>query len=89
MTLSDTLLEKRNPADYYEIIGLFPMATFDDTKSVIHSARSAIPAWSRAPAPARGAIFVKISLILPSRLGEIATVLTREKGKTLAEAKGK
>ena len=64
------------------------MSTFDDTKSAIHAACSAFPAWSRTPAPARGAILDKISQILTSRLDEIATVLTRGEGKTLAEAKG-
>jgi len=88
MTLSDTLAENCNPSDYNEIIGLFPMSTFDDTKSAIHAACSAFPAWSRTPAPARGAILDKISQILTSRLDEIATVLTRGEGKTLAEAKG-
>jgi len=44
-------------------------------------------AWSRTPAPARGAMLDKASQILTSRLVDIATVLTREEGKTLAEAK--
>ncbi len=87
-TSRDTPLEDRNPADYSEIIGLFPMATLDDTKSAIQAARSALPAWSRTPAPARGAILDKASQIFASQLNDIAIVLTREKGKTLAEAKG-
>ncbi len=86
--LNDTSLEDRNPADHHELIGLFPMATLDDTKRAIQAARSAFPAWSRTPAPARGAILDKASQILTSRLDEIATALTREEGKTLAEAKG-
>ena len=36
-----TPLEDRNPADYNEIIGLFPMATLDDTKSAIQFGLSA------------------------------------------------
>ena len=87
-TYSDTPLEDRNPADYNEILGFFPMATLDDTKRAIQAARVAFPAWSRTPAPARGAILDKASQILTSRLNDIATVLTREEGKTLAEAKG-
>ncbi|MGE5774634.1 MAG: aldehyde dehydrogenase family protein [Chloroflexota bacterium] len=87
-TASDVSLEDRNPAEHDEIIGLFPMATLDDTKSAIQAARSAFPAWSRTPAPARGAILDKASQILTSRLDEIASALTREEGKTLAEAKG-
>ena len=87
-TLSVTPSEDRNPANHNEIIGLFPMATLDDTKTAIQAARSAFAAWSGTPAPARGAILDKASQILTSRLNDIATVLTREEGKTLAEAKG-
>src|ERR671924_239523 len=57
-------------------------------KSAIQAARSALPVWSRTPAPARGAILDRASQILTSRLDDIAIALTREEGKTLAEAKG-
>jgi acyl-CoA reductase-like NAD-dependent aldehyde dehydrogenase len=87
-TSSDTPLEDRNPADYNQIIGLFPMATLNDTKSAIQAVGSAFAAWSRAPAPTRGANLDKASQILTSRLDDIATILTCEEGKTLAEAKG-
>lgn len=81
-------LENHNPADYREIVGLFPLATLEDTKDAIESARAAFPVWAKTPAPARGAILDKASQILAARLDEIATTLTREEGKTLAEAKG-
>ena len=81
-------LENHNPADYREIVGLFPLATLEDTKDAIESARAAFPLWAKTPAPARGAILDKASQILAARLDEIATTLTREEGKTLAEAKG-
>ncbi|MBK9925184.1 MAG: aldehyde dehydrogenase family protein [Anaerolineales bacterium] len=80
--------ENHNPADYNEVIGLFPMATLEDTKNAIDSARTTLPAWSKTPAPTRGTILDKASQILTARLDEIATALTREEGKTLAEAKG-
>jgi acyl-CoA reductase-like NAD-dependent aldehyde dehydrogenase len=82
------MLENHNPADYNEVVGLFPMATLEDTKSAIESARAALPAWSKTPASARGAILDKASQIITSRIDEIATALTREEGKTFAEAKG-
>ena len=81
-------LENHNPADYSEIVGLFPIASLEDTKNAIDAAHSALPAWSRTPAPTRGAILDKASQIITSRIDEIATALTREEGKTLAEAKG-
>ena len=87
-TPNGNALENRNPADYEEIVGLFPMATLDDAKNAIDAARSALPAWAKTPAPARGTILDKASQIITSRLDEIAKTLTREEGKTLAEAKG-
>jgi alpha-ketoglutaric semialdehyde dehydrogenase len=80
--------DNRNPADLKEVVGSFPKATVSDTKEAITSARAALPAWSNMPAPARGAILDKASQILTTRLEEIAIGLTREEGKTLAEAKG-
>ena len=40
------------------------------------------------PAPNRGAILDKASQIIAGRMDELAAALTREEGKTLAEAKG-
>jgi acyl-CoA reductase-like NAD-dependent aldehyde dehydrogenase len=82
------VLENRNPANHREIVGLFPMSTLDDTRNAIDSARSALPAWAKTPAPARGAILDKASQIITTRLDEMARTLTREEGKTLAEARG-
>ena len=87
-TLDGDALENHNPADYNEIVGLFPMATLGDARNAIDSARSALPSWVKTPAPARGAILDKASQIISARLDEIATALTREEGKTFAEAKG-
>ena len=84
----DNILENHNPADYNEVVGLFPMATLEDIRSAIDSARSAFPGWAKTPAPARGAILDKASQIISARLDEIATTLTREEGKTFVEAKG-
>ncbi len=88
MTLSDTRLEDRNPAEHKEIIGLFPMATLDDTKRAIQAARLAFPAWSRTPPRLKEQSSTKQARSLHPELDEIATVLTREEGKTPAEAKG-
>lgn len=80
--------ENRNPADHDDIVGLLPQATVEDTREAIAAARSALPGWSNMPAAARGAILEKTSQILSVRMDEIARILTREEGKTLAEAKG-
>ncbi len=80
--------ENRNPAKLDDVLGTFPLATVGDVERAIDAANAALPAWANMPAPNRGAILDKVSRILDARMGEIATVLTREEGKTLAEATG-
>jgi aldehyde dehydrogenase (NAD+) len=76
-----------NPASG-ETIGAFPMSTKEDTLGAIHAAREASAGWASMPGPARGAILEKASRILEARLDEFAAILTREEGKTRAEAAG-
>jgi len=80
--------EDRNPAAMDDVVGVFPKASVEDARAAIGAARTALPGWANMPAPARGAILDKASQILAARLDEIAQALTREEGKTLAEAKG-
>src|SRR5689334_11298070 len=85
---SGETFEDRNPADLQDVLGIFPKATTQDTQLAIEAARAALPGWSDMPAPARSAILIKASQLIEARIDEIARVLTREEGKTLAEAKG-
>lgn len=80
--------ENRNPAKFDEVIGAFPAATADDVHRAIAAAKAALPAWANLPAPARGAILDKASQIIDARHKELAAILTREEGKTRAEATG-
>jgi acyl-CoA reductase-like NAD-dependent aldehyde dehydrogenase len=80
--------ENRNPADPEDVIGLFPKASVEETCAAIDAARVALPGWADTTAQARGAILDKASQIIASRLEEMATSLSREEGKTLAEARG-
>ena len=85
---SRELFENRNPADPDDVVGLFPKANVEDARSALSCAQSALPGWANMPPPARGIILDKASQIISSRLDEMAATLTREEGKTLAEAKG-
>jgi len=80
--------ENRNPAKIDETIGAFPSATADDVNAAVAAAKAALPAWANMPAPARGAILDKASQILDARQKELAEILSREEGKTRAEATG-
>ena len=80
--------ETRNPAHADEVLAVFPSATAADAAQAAAAAAEAFPAWAATPAPARGAILFKAAEILTERLDEVARTLTREEGKTLAEANG-
>jgi 2,5-dioxopentanoate dehydrogenase len=78
--------KNENPAKLGEVVGIFPSATKEDTRRAIEAARAALPGWSNMPPPARGAILEKASRIFEARADEFAAILTREEGKTKAEA---
>ena len=80
--------ETRNPAHADEVLAVFPSATAADAAQAAAAAAEAFPAWAATPAPARGAILFKAAELLTERLDEVARTLTREEGKTLAEATG-
>ncbi|RIK51710.1 MAG: aldehyde dehydrogenase family protein [Chloroflexi bacterium] len=77
-----------NPAQKGDVIGSFPSATKEDTRRAVEAARAAAAGWANMPPPARGAILDKASRIVEARMDEYAAILTREEGKTRAEATG-
>ncbi|MFZ1755327.1 MAG: aldehyde dehydrogenase family protein [Caldilineaceae bacterium] len=76
-----------NPANG-ELLGHFPSATTEDTQRAIDAAKEALSGWANTPPPARAAILDKASKIIDRRGDEFAKALTREEGKTFAEARG-
>jgi aldehyde dehydrogenase (NAD+) len=80
--------EHCNPANLNEMVGSFAKGSAEDVRRAIAAAQKALPGWASLPPPQRGAVLDKASHILDSRLAETAAALTREEGKTLAEAKG-
>jgi len=80
--------ETRNPARGDEVLGTFPSAGVADAAQAVAAAAEAFPAWRATPAPTRGAILFRAAELLDERFDDISATLTREEGKTLAEAKG-
>ncbi len=80
--------EVRNPADTDEVVGLFPFASDDEVRAAISAAQDAQRAWGETPGPERGEVLYRAAQIIRRRADEMATDLTREEGKTLAESKG-
>src|SRR5688572_18301981 len=80
--------ENRNPADWLDVIGTFPLSTADDVERAAAAAQKAYESWRLMPAPHRGDICRRAGEIMMRRKDEIAAIMTREMGKTLTETKG-
>ena len=52
------------------------------------AAREALPGWANTPAPGRAAVLFRALEILGRRSEEIATAITTEEGKPIADARG-
>ena len=77
-----------NPADTREAVAEYPSSAQADASAAIESAKRAWPTWAATTAVARGRILSKASQLIESRKTELAQLLTREEGKTLAESTG-
>jgi acyl-CoA reductase-like NAD-dependent aldehyde dehydrogenase len=87
-TTSTRTVERRNPANSDDLVGMVGLATREETRAAVEGARKAFPAWRDTPPPVRGKILAKAALILTERINEVAAILTREEGKTLSESRG-
>lgn len=81
-------VEIRNPANPSEIVGIFPTITVKDVPAMIATARKAQKEWARVPQPERGRFVDAFLAGLQVRAEDIATAITREMGKTIAESRG-
>ena len=77
-----------NPADSREAVGSYPLSSAEDAQAAIAAAKKAAHGWAAATPVARGRVLSKASQLLETRKAELAQILTREEGKTLAEATG-
>ena len=69
-------------------VGSMPNGTEADVKAAIDAAAAALPGWRSTPAIQRARILRKAADLMRERATEIATAMTSEQGKALAEAKG-
>lgn len=88
MSSGTRVVERRNPADNNDVIGSITLATREEAKQAIAAAQAAFTAWKRTSSISRGKLIMKAAQIMTARINELALLLTREEGKTLAESKG-
>lgn len=77
-----------NPSDTGEVVGDYAQGTAADVADAVAAARGAFPAWSRSSPLERHGILMRASTEVVARTEELATLLAREEGKTLADARG-
>jgi aldehyde dehydrogenase (NAD+) len=86
--ISGKTFENRNPANWDEVIGTFPLSSKEEVDQAVKAARRAFESWRLVPAPKRGDIMKRVGDILTARKEEIAKQMTREMGKVLLETRG-
>lgn len=77
-----------NPANTNDIIGTTELCTRDEARAAVEAAYNAFKGWRDTPAPTRGRIIAKAARLMEEHKEELAALLTREEGKTIAEARG-
>ncbi|MCB1194716.1 aldehyde dehydrogenase family protein [bacterium] len=86
--LSGEVFENRNPSNNDEVIGLFPRSNRQDIDAAVAAAQSALQQWRKVPPPERGEILYEAGRIMKARKKELAEIVSRENGKTVAGAMG-
>lgn len=87
-TDAETVDERANPADPTDVVAETAAGTPELVDSAVQAAVAAQPAWAAMTGPARGAVLSGAAALVRARVDLIARDLTREEGKTLAEATG-
>ena len=85
---STRTVERRNPANLDELIGLVPLSTREEVGQAVASAKRAFASWRDTPAPQRGKILFRAMTLMTEQKEELSRLLTREEGKTLGESRG-
>ncbi|MFM0499869.1 NAD-dependent succinate-semialdehyde dehydrogenase [Paraburkholderia caffeinilytica] len=83
----NTTFEVKNPATG-ETIATVPRMGTTETRRAIDTANAAWPAWRATTAKQRATILRKWHDLMLENADDLATILTTEQGKPLAEAKG-
>jgi len=70
-----------------QTIAQVPLCSVDEVNAVVESAAEALPAWAETPAVERARLMFRYRELLESHFEELAAIVTRENGKTLAESR--
>ncbi|GAB3213803.1 aldehyde dehydrogenase family protein [Marinactinospora endophytica] len=83
-----TPLVSVNPADTAQTVAEVSLADRADFVSACRAAKNAQQQWARVPAPVRGQVIGAMGDLVTANKEALARIVTRDIGKTLAEARG-
>lgn len=70
-----------------EVIASVPLSSSADALAAVTSAHTALPLWSRTPVVDRARLMFRYRELLEREFEELARLITRENGKTMAESR--
>ncbi|MGB6043287.1 MAG: CoA-acylating methylmalonate-semialdehyde dehydrogenase [Pirellulales bacterium] len=70
-----------------QVIAQVPLCSADATAAVVEAAAAALPEWSATPAIDRARVMFRYRQLMEQNFEELAALVTREHGKTLAESR--
>lgn len=71
-----------------EVIAKVPLATAEETRQAIETAKAAFPAWRDLSVAKRAEVLLKFRNLLTENMDELLQIICTESGKTLEDAKG-
>jgi malonate-semialdehyde dehydrogenase (acetylating)/methylmalonate-semialdehyde dehydrogenase len=80
-------IDLHNPASN-ELLCQVPCSTASEMKAAVDSASEAYKTWQHSTVMSRQSIMFKYVHLLRANMGEVAKLITKEQGKTLADAEG-
>jgi len=86
MSVAGPRLDVHDPSTG-ETIARVPLSTAVEVDAAVLAARAAFPAWAATPIKERIQVFFRYKALLEKNIDELAALITRENGKTLAESR--
>ncbi|SFB02230.1 aldehyde dehydrogenase (NAD+) [Lentibacillus halodurans] len=87
-SVTGELFSSINPAQTEDILGYFQASNEADVEKAIAAGERSFPEWSGIAAPKRGEVIFRLIQLLEEQQDELATLITKEVGKTYHDAQG-
>src|ERR1700680_2902811 len=87
LTPSARVFESTNPANFAEVIGVFPCGSREDADQAVAAARAAFPTWRRDSRIRRAELFDRLAQIVKRETDNLAHLMARECGKVITECR--